>query len=487
MAALPSTATVYRRRRRLLTDHDLVTAVRAGDEDAFALICERYEPRLVGFAARVLGPERSAAEDVVQDALLRTHRTLLRDDRPMALRAWLYRVVRNGCLDELSRGRRELASLDDLQPAAEPAAPGPGPAELISTREQARDVLGDLAALPAAQRAAILGRELEGRSHEDVARELGVSVQASRNLVFRARENLVRTAEARAASCLDVRDDLLRAHDARRRASARTYRHLAGCAACRAYRAELQRIRGALHLLAPAPVLLAAALTFKAIMSSAGGGSAAKTVTVVAAGAALTGGAIELAPHVLRTGDPAPVALRSPVLPGGALAVGAPLPARTALVLRDVRLPEDAPRVARRVALDCPAGMAVAGVVPGRGGPARGLDPDTPPGTSRRATIVLAASPRPAGGIVHLGVVCRVPDARGSLLAGPAAAFTAAAPTRLRHVCRARIYLRSAPKGPTVGSVFRGQPLALQRRRDGWVAVRTDAGARGWLPAAGVC
>ncbi|HEV2062078.1 MAG TPA: sigma factor, partial [Solirubrobacteraceae bacterium] len=74
------------------TDEQLVAAFRAGREEAFEVIAERYRDRLVAYARHMLRARgQSAAEDVVQDVLLRAYRALRADSRPMALRAWLYR------------------------------------------------------------------------------------------------------------------------------------------------------------------------------------------------------------------------------------------------------------------------------------------------------------------------------------------------------------------------------------------------------------
>src|SRR5687768_2259333 len=108
---------------RRTTDEQLVAAFRGGDDDAFAAIAERYRERLLAYARHMLRARgHAAAEDVVQDVLVRAWRALRADSRPMALRAWLYRIAHNRCLDEL-RGERPSAELfEDAVGTTEDAA-----------------------------------------------------------------------------------------------------------------------------------------------------------------------------------------------------------------------------------------------------------------------------------------------------------------------------------------------------------------------------
>jgi hypothetical protein len=114
------------------------------------------------------------------------------------------------------------------------------PAVALEGRARLRQVIDDLAVLPESQRHALVRRELDGITHAQLARELGMSEPATRSLVHRARGTLAKLEGGRRATCEDVRDDLLAAHDERRRPQARTLRHLAGCAACRDFRTALR-------------------------------------------------------------------------------------------------------------------------------------------------------------------------------------------------------------------------------------------------------
>ena len=159
------------RTRRLSDDSLLVRRLREGDEAAFELVHQRYAKRLERYAARILGGRRELAEDVVQEALIRAHRALGRDHAPVNLAAWLHRLVRNCCLDELSRTR--FAPVADDADAPERGF-APTPQAVLEQRDAVEGLLADIAALPSAQRHALLRRELDGLGHDELARELNV-------------------------------------------------------------------------------------------------------------------------------------------------------------------------------------------------------------------------------------------------------------------------------------------------------------------------
>jgi RNA polymerase sigma factor (sigma-70 family) len=403
--------------RPALSDERLIAALRAGDVRAFDAIGERYRPRLVRFAKRVLGGQERVAEDVVQEALLRAYRALLRDDRPIDLRPWLYRLVRNCCLDELSRVRTDTV---DLAVAGESvAAPvHQEPAVAAERRARLRELLGDLAVLPENQRHALIRRELDGVSHAQLAAELGLSEPAVRSLVHRARVGLTKLEVGRGTPCAVVREELVTAHDARRRAPARALRHLAACSACRDFRTALRAERRAFALLLPGPlVLLAGGAGAGAVLKLVGGPSAASKSGAVAAGLATIGvaGGIAAAPEIFRAGDPAPTALRSPALPAAGLARGMALPNGTAVVRRTVTLRAGL-RVHPDLRIGCPAGLAVADLLSPRGARVdTSYTPDTIIGLSRSARIRLRSAPLPSESAATVAILCKRPDAGGSL------------------------------------------------------------------------
>ena len=199
MSALVDVAAVRPRERSALAareDDELVALLRAGHPQAFAAIHERYRARLLGYARRVLRGAHHDAEDVVQDAFARAHAALLADARPVALHAWLYTIVRNRCIDELRRAGRPV----ELAEWAEPApAEHSDPAVRFAEREEVQALVADIARLPERQRVALVLRELEGLSYEELAGALHITIPATKSLLVRARDNLAHSAEARDA------------------------------------------------------------------------------------------------------------------------------------------------------------------------------------------------------------------------------------------------------------------------------------------------
>jgi len=176
-----------------LTDDQIVARFRAGDEPAFTEIHRRYQSVLVAFARRMLNGSGHDADDVVQDAFIRAYRGLRVTDRPMALRPWLYMIVRNRALDELRTPQRADV-FDDA--ARLTAVDSSDPAHCFAERAEMRQLVADIARLPERQRMALVMREFDGRSHAETARALHTTVPATKSLIIRARSNLGAAAHA---------------------------------------------------------------------------------------------------------------------------------------------------------------------------------------------------------------------------------------------------------------------------------------------------
>jgi len=166
---------------RTQPDRRLVTLVREGYEHAFEEIVRRYGKPLTRYAAAIVG---GRAEDVTQDAFSKALLALRRDGNEIELRPWLFRIVRNTALNDL---RDSPPSAEAL---AEVIASGANPAEELERRDELADLMRRLQSLPEAQRAAIVMRELEGLSHEEIASALGLSDGGARQAIYRARRSL---------------------------------------------------------------------------------------------------------------------------------------------------------------------------------------------------------------------------------------------------------------------------------------------------------
>ena len=164
------------------SDERLVRLTRDGHDAAYEEIVRRYRPRLVRQAATIVPPHR--AEDVVQESLTKALAAIRSNDSRIALAAWLATIVRNRSLNDL---RDEPGPHEELDSQYDGV---PQPPAVAAERQEVRDVVEAIGALPEAQRKALVGRELEGRSHDEIASELGLTKGAARGLIFRARSGL---------------------------------------------------------------------------------------------------------------------------------------------------------------------------------------------------------------------------------------------------------------------------------------------------------
>jgi RNA polymerase sigma factor (sigma-70 family) len=263
------------RSKRLLVlggDDRLVEQMRRGNELAFEVAFERHGIVILSFCRHMLGsPEE--AEDAVQHTFASAWRDLRPgDERRIALKPWLFTIARNRCLSML-RSRREQRELPELATT--------GLSEQVERRAELRELLRDVAELPAEQREALLLSEAGDLSHAEVAGVLGCEVPHVKSLVFRARSGLIARRDARATPCAAIREQLanlrgpgLRRNDIRL--------HLADCPGCRAYRDEVKRQRELLAAALPVTpggglelsVFAAAGIGGGGAMVAAGGGSA---------------------------------------------------------------------------------------------------------------------------------------------------------------------------------------------------------------------
>jgi RNA polymerase sigma factor (sigma-70 family) len=310
---------------RLRSDDQLVALFRAGHDEAFGVIHDRYRARLFAYARQMLGGSRSDAEDVLQDVFLRAYHALRADRRELALRAWLYRVAHNRCIDQL---RRPTPAAEDIYDVNRGSV-GEQPAEAYERREDLRRLIADVRALPEQQRSALLMREMEGLSYNELADALGVTVPAIKSLLVRARIGLVEAVEARDTACVEIRDDLVSAFDRGVRVSGRAKKHLRECAGCREYRGALRGVEKQLNGLAPAhgPLGLIAKLlgiggagSGGGAFALGGGGAAAGAGATVGTAAVTTGGVATLGGGAVATKVVAVVAAAA-VVGGGAATV----------------------------------------------------------------------------------------------------------------------------------------------------------------------
>jgi RNA polymerase sigma factor (sigma-70 family) len=261
---------------RLRSDEQLVSLFRAGSDDAFRVIHERYQARLLAYSRQMLRGSGGDAEDALQDVFVRAFKSLRASNRPILLRAWLYRIAHNRCIDELRRPIPLSTEVEgEERPMIGALTSTQDPAVVAERGETIERLMADVQTLPLPQRSALLMRELQGMSYQELADALGISVPAVKSLLLRARTGLLDLRIARDTACQDIHMDLAAAADRGVRMNARARRHLRECDGCRAYHGELRAVHKGLAALVPIGPLAKLGSLLGIGGGSAGGSSAA--------------------------------------------------------------------------------------------------------------------------------------------------------------------------------------------------------------------
>jgi RNA polymerase sigma-70 factor, ECF subfamily len=187
---------------------EFLARLRGGEEGAYRRLVRRYHASLIGAAQGVLG-SRAQAEEVVQDSWVAVYRNIARFEGRSTLAGWLFTIVRNRARTRIVAERRTVG-LDGLS-SRESAVGGEhfradghwtelpalwdelDPERVIGGRQLWEIVHEVIQALPDAQKATVVMRDIEGQSSEEVCALLGVSAENQRVLLHRARGR-VRTA-----------------------------------------------------------------------------------------------------------------------------------------------------------------------------------------------------------------------------------------------------------------------------------------------------
>ena len=262
---------------RLQSDERLIALTRRGHHGAFEALVQRYQPRLLAFCRHMLGSQEDA-EDVLQEVFTAAFNAMRADDRPINARPWLYRIARNRSLNHL---RRPQPAGQDSMDVFERDG-GISTADTVHKREEFRQIVSDVGELPETQRTALLLREIDALSYDQIAEAMDTTVPSVKSLLVRARVSLAEAAEARLLTCAEVRLELGQVAEGLTRTTAPVRRHLRSCDRCHTFRAELRKTNRALAAVYPLGPLV---LLKKLWLAKAGMGGAG------AAGAAASGGA----------------------------------------------------------------------------------------------------------------------------------------------------------------------------------------------------
>jgi RNA polymerase sigma-70 factor (ECF subfamily) len=175
-------------------DAELVQRVQRGDKKAFDLLVMKYQRKIMRLLSRMIR-DQSEIEDVAQEAFIKAYRALPQFRGDSAFYTWLYRIAINTARNWLaSSGRRPSApnaienedgetfnEADNLTDISTPES-------MAASREIAETVNAAIEDLPEELRTAIVLREIEGMSYEDIAQSMGCPIGTVRSRIFRARE-----------------------------------------------------------------------------------------------------------------------------------------------------------------------------------------------------------------------------------------------------------------------------------------------------------
>jgi len=270
---------------KLQGDEKLIAMARAGNPGAFETMVDRYQGRLLGFCRQMLGSTEDA-EDVLQEVFVNAYKAMLADEREINLRPWLYRIARNRCLNYLRKPKADAQESMDMVPEVDAAST----AEMVHNREEFRQILSDVNKLPETQRAALLLREMDALSYEEIAAAMDTTVPSVKSLLVRARISLTEASQARLLTCGEVRIELSEAAEGLRKASAPVRRHVRECEECADFRSQLRSNEKALAALFPVgPLIAFKGFILSKLGLSGAGGAGASAGGAGAAGAGAVG------------------------------------------------------------------------------------------------------------------------------------------------------------------------------------------------------
>jgi RNA polymerase sigma factor (sigma-70 family) len=178
----------------MCSEHDLVAAVRRGDDRAFEELYSRYGRRIGAYIYGMVA-DHGRAEDITQEVFISALRRMRESERPIAFKPWIYEIARNACIDDFRRARRAreipITGDDEFEhdnPRLVARAVTPDAA--VESRQQLVDLRGAFRGLSETHHKIIVLRELEGLSYTQIGAEMGMSRPVVESTLFRARRRL---------------------------------------------------------------------------------------------------------------------------------------------------------------------------------------------------------------------------------------------------------------------------------------------------------
>jgi len=180
-------------------DLDTVSRCRRGEVEAYEILVEKYQKKMLNLSYRLIGDYEEACE-AVQDAFLSAYRSLKNFRGEARFSTWLYRIVVNHSKNRLqqvkTRDHREVYSLQDPggteEGARPPDPPDPNPSALEKLEQDERDakVQGCIGGLASEYREVLILRDLQGFSYDEIGDILKIPGGTVKSRLFRARESL---------------------------------------------------------------------------------------------------------------------------------------------------------------------------------------------------------------------------------------------------------------------------------------------------------
>lgn len=176
------------------SDHELIEAAKAGDEDAFAEIVARYRNQITNFLYRFLN-DYDEAVDLAQETFVRVYFAIDRYHTQFAFSTYIYRIATNLAISEIRRRkRRKLLSLtglfqseDDSQVEFQPVDGRSLPDADVIDDERSQAIARAIAALPEKYRVPIVLRDIEGKTYDEIAEIMGLGLGTTKSRISRAR------------------------------------------------------------------------------------------------------------------------------------------------------------------------------------------------------------------------------------------------------------------------------------------------------------
>ena len=178
-----------------VTDEEIVRQCLAGDRDAYAVLVQRYQGRIVGYLTRMLR-NREEALDVAQESFIKAWTHLARYDSQWRFSTWLFSIASNAGIDVIRQRRHRMVSIDapistdDSEIQRELPGPDRTAADDLEGMELAEKLEAAIAELPWEYRQLLLLRHPGGRSYEEIQQITQLPMGTVKNRIFRARQRL---------------------------------------------------------------------------------------------------------------------------------------------------------------------------------------------------------------------------------------------------------------------------------------------------------